>query len=154
MSERTTADGEVRVPVGEQRVWDLLTDFEDFARSFLPRGTPDAAEVDVVVEVTARQAGGRPTQVSIGLSDPSSGTASTREVRCRYGETDVVWEILDPNGKGNVTSRFVLVPDDQATTVRNEVSLEVSMPIPDYMKRKGAEQLLDRNLAWLRDRLS
>lgn len=137
-TERTT------IMASPERCFEAATDFEQY-----PRWARDVKQASIV----ARDRDGRAVDVEYQVT--AMGRSTTYTLRYFYG-TDplrLAWRLQ----RGDATSRldgeytFVPVPGETDTTdVSYQLAVELSIPLPGFVKRRAESRIMNTALAELK----
>lgn len=143
MPEQTT--GSIEIEAGPAEIMEAIRDFESY---------PDWAGVRSA-RVEGRDDRGRPTAVAFELSVPVLGDASYTLIY-EYGDDDlrISWTTREASGavKG-VEGGYDLEPLDGDTRVTYRLSVELGVPVPGFLKRRGDREVAKRALEGLKRRV-
>jgi ribosome-associated toxin RatA of RatAB toxin-antitoxin module len=111
---------------------------------------PEWAEGVLETEVLARDDQDRPDRARFRLD------AKVAEVRYtlqyRYTEDTVSWTLLEGDTISQLDGRYELTPDGDGTSVRYDLEADVDMPLPGFLKKRAAKQILEQGLEGLKRR--
>ncbi|HYZ98850.1 MAG TPA: SRPBCC family protein [Acidimicrobiales bacterium] len=144
MSDETTQQMVIRA--SQQRVWDVLTDFDDY-----PSWAHDLKSVSVV----AHDEEGRARDVAFRAA--AMGRSTSYVLRYDYGQAPRVlaWQLIEGDITrkldGSYELRSLDEGDDTEVTYHLEVDLRV--PLPGFVKRRAAARIVHTALDRLRSHL-
>jgi hypothetical protein len=103
------------------------------------------------VEVLERDEAGRPSKSRqvvkiVGVSDE-------QVLAYTVHDDGVSWTLVSPEQQRTQNARYTLTPDGDATRVRFELTVDLLMPLPGFLIRKGAKGLMDTATEGLRKRV-
>jgi len=140
-SEQTTINATV------QRCFATLTDFANY-----PAWAGDLKQAEVV----ERDDEGRATVVEFRAA--AMGRSTTYRLRYDYTDapTRLAWRLESGDLQRELDGTYVLNPDEDdpaATKVDYEVSIDLIVPIPGFVKRRAEARILKTALAELKARV-
>ena len=133
----------VTIAASQRTVFDTITDLDAY---------PTWAEGVEEAEVLETDGDGRPSRARFRVD------AKVVEVRYTlaydYDGTDVVsWTLIEGETITQLDGRYVLEPRDEGTThVTYDLEADVDIPLPGFMKKRAAKQILDTGLKGLKRR--
>lgn len=104
------------------------------------------------VEVLDRDDQGRPRDAKF---DVDARVAQVDYV-LRYdydGDADVQWSLLSGEVLSQLDGRYVLVDQDGSTHVTYALEVDITMPVPGFLKKRAARTILDTGLRGLKSRV-
>ena len=137
-----TESREVVIEATPDEIMDVLFDLES-----LPEWSSVHREVDVL-ERDDRGHPRRSRQVVklVGVSDE-------QELAYTVHEDGVSWSLINAKQQRAQEGRYTLTPEGDATRVRFELTVDLLMPVPGFLVRKGAKSLMDTATKGLRKRV-
>lgn len=103
------------------------------------------------IEILERDAEGRPSKARqvvkiVGVSDE-------QVLEYTFEDDGVSWTLVSSNQQRAQRGRYTLTPQgDSSTLVRFELTVDLLMPLPGFLIRKGAQGLMDTATKGLRKR--
>jgi len=103
------------------------------------------------IEVLERDAAGRPSRARqvvkiVGVSDE-------QVLEYTFEDDGVSWTLVSSNQQRAQSGRYTLTPQgDSSTLVRFDLTVDLLMPLPGFLIRKGAQGLMDTATKGLRKR--
>lgn len=144
MSDETTQQMVIRA--SRQRVWDVLTDFDDY-----PSWAHDLKSVDVV----DRDEEGRARHVAFRAA--AMGRSTSYVLRYDYGRApDVLaWRLIEGDITRKLDGSYELRPldDSDDTEVTYHLEVDLRIPLPGFVKRRAAARIVHTALDELRSHL-
>jgi len=137
-----TESREVVIEAAPAEVMDVLFDLESL---------PDWSSVHHTVDILERDDQGRPSKSRqvvklIGFSE--------EQVLCYTVHDDgVSWTLESGNQQRAQEGRYTLTPDGDSTRVRFDLTVDLVMPVPGFLVRRGARSLMDTATKGLRKRV-
>jgi len=130
-----------------QRVWEVLTGFEDY-----PRWAEDLKSVEVV----ERDAEGRAHEVEFRAA--AMGRSTTYRLRYDYAKAPEVlaWRLVRGDITRKLDGRYELHPvagDPDRTEVVYHLEVDLMVPLPGFVKRRAEGRIVNTALRDLRDHL-
>jgi hypothetical protein len=103
------------------------------------------------VEVLERDEAGRPSKSRqvvkiVGVSDE-------QVLAYTVHDDGVSWTLVSSKQQQTQNARYTLTPDGDATRVRFELTVDLLVPLPGFLIRKGAKGLMDTATEGLRKRV-
>ena len=140
MGERVSDDITIQAPSGV--VWETINDLEAY---------PDWAEGMEDVEVLETDDAGRPTKAAFHVD------AKVFEVRYTlayaYQEDAVTWSLVEGEQITQLDGEYKVTPKGDSTThVRYTLEADFTIPVPGFLKKRGAKRILDTGLKGLKKR--
>jgi uncharacterized membrane protein len=141
------AKEQVRIEAPVQRCFDTLVDFEAY---------PDWAGDLKQVAVVERDAGGRPTVVEFRAA--AMGRSTTYQLGYDYtgAPNRLAWQLVSGDLPRELDGAYELVEaadDPSATEVSYEISVDLIVPIPGFVKRRAEAKILKTALIELKARV-
>jgi uncharacterized membrane protein len=130
-----------------QRIWDVLTDFDDY-----PAWAEDLKSVSVV----ERDAEGRPRDVAYRAA--AMGRSTSYTLRYDYADAPRVlaWKLVE----GDITRKLdgsyelhAIEGDPDRTEVVYHLEVDLVVPLPGFVKRRAEGRIVNTALRELRDHL-
>jgi ribosome-associated toxin RatA of RatAB toxin-antitoxin module len=138
------AEGSTEVFATPAEVMAVVADFEAY---------PDWVGNLEQVEVLARDRRGRGTRVAFRLRTPLGEQAYTLAYRYQAGDAGVSWTYVEGTLE-DLSGSYILEPTDDATTrVTYRLAVEPGIPIPGFLKRQAARQIVRSALSDLKHRV-
>lgn len=136
VSDSTTIDA------SQQVVFDAITDVAAYA---------DWAEGVEEAEVLETDDEGRPAKARFRVD--AKVVEVTYTLAYRYDGTDLVaWELVEGDTISQLDGEYILQDRDGATHVTYSLEVDVDIPLPGFMKKRAAKQILDTGLSGLKKR--
>jgi ribosome-associated toxin RatA of RatAB toxin-antitoxin module len=139
VGERVNETTTIAAPEGT--VLDVITDLGAY---------PDWAEGVLEAETLTRDDQGRPSTARFRVD------AKVAEVRYtlqyQYGEHDVSWTLIEGETISQLDGRYGLTPQGEHTEVRYDLEADVDIPLPGFLKKRAAKQILEQGLRGLKVR--
>ncbi len=137
-----TESREVLIEATPDEVMDVLFDLESL---------PEWSSVHQTVDILERDGQGRPMKSRqivklIGFTE--------EQVLCYTVHDDgVSWTLESANQQRAQEGRYTLTPDGGSTRVRFDLTLDLLMPVPGFLVRRGTKSLMDTATKGLRKRV-
>jgi ribosome-associated toxin RatA of RatAB toxin-antitoxin module len=142
MGEHAAGDTEVYATPAE--VMAVVADFEAY-----PEWVASLEEV----EVLARDRRGRGTRVAFRLGTPWGEQAYTLAYRYQPGDAGMSWTYVEGTLQ-DLAGSYALEPaDDGATRVTYQLEVELGIPVPGFLMRQAAKQIVRSALSDLKRRV-
>ncbi len=137
-----TESREVVIEATPDEVMDVLFDLESLA---------EWSSVHRKVDVLERDDQGHPRRSRqvvklVGVSDE-------QELAYTVHDDGVSWSLINAKQQRAQEGRYTLTPEGDATRVRFELTVDLLMPVPGFLVRKGAKSLMDTATKGLRQRV-
>lgn len=140
MGERVSDDVTIRATADE--VMDVVLDLEAY---------PEWAEGMKQVQVTERDDQGRPVLARFVVD------ARVAEVdyvlRYDHSGDDLTWVLEQGEVLRQLDGRYHLVEHDGVTDVAYSLEVDITLPVPGFLKKRAAKTILDTSLRGLKDRV-
>ena len=133
---------EVVIDATPDEILDVLFDLESL---------PEWSSVHRKVEILERDDQGHPSRSKqvvklVGVSDE-------QELAYTVHDDGVSWTLISAKQQRAQEGRYTLSPEGDSTRVRFELTVDLLMPVPGFLVKKGAKSLLDTATKGLRDRV-
>jgi ribosome-associated toxin RatA of RatAB toxin-antitoxin module len=135
VSETTT------IAAPEATVLEVITDLDAY---------PEWAEGMLEAETLTRDDEGRPATARFRVDAKVAEVRYTLEYR--YAEHTVSWTLLEGETISQLDGRYELTPGGDRTEVRYDLEADVDMPLPGFLKKRAAKQILEQGLSGLKRR--
>lgn len=137
-----TESREVVIEATPDEVMDVLFDLESLT---------EWSSVHRKVDVLERDDQGHPRRSRqvvklVGVSDE-------QELAYTVHDDGVSWSLINAKQQRAQKGRYTLTPEGDATRVRFELTVDLLMPVPGFLVRKGAKSLMDTATKGLRQRV-
>jgi uncharacterized membrane protein len=138
MGERVTDDISIAAPI--DTVWNVITDLDAY-----PRWAEGVLETRV--ESTTNE--GYPDRARFRVD---ARIAEVRYVlQYQYEGYDISWELVEGETISQLDGAYQLWEEDEAGTgVRYTLEADVDMPVPGFLKKRAARQILEQGLRGLK----
>ena len=138
------AEGTTEVFATPSEVMAVVADFEAY---------PDWVGNLEEVEVLARDRRGRGTRVAFRLRTPMGDQAYTLAYRYQPEDAGVAWTYVEGT-LDDLAGSYILEPaDDGATMVTYQLEVELGIPVPGFLMRQAAKQIVRSALSDLKRRV-
>lgn len=139
MGEKVSDSTTVKAPVDV--VMDVINDLEAY---------PSWAEGVEKVEILERDAEGRPAKASFEIDAKVLQVSYT--LAYTYGDNEVSWVLVEGDQLRQLDGSYVAVPQGDSTHLTYSLEADIDLPLPGFMKKRGAKQILDTGLSGVRKR--
>ena len=137
MGERVTDDISIAAPI--DTVWNVITDLDAY-----PRWAEGVLETQV--ESTTDE--GYPDRARFRVD---ARIAEVRYVlQYRYEGYDISWELIEGETISQLDGAYELWEDEVGTGVRYTLEADIDMPVPGFLKKRAARQILEQGLRGLK----
>lgn len=142
MGEET--EGTVVIDADPAEVMGVIADFEAY---------PEWADVQRA-EILKRDSRGRGTEVAYHVSMMGISASYTLSYRYRPGISGVSWTTTEAEGAvKDIQGEYMLEDADGKTQVTFSLAVDLAIPVPGFMRRKGARRLVETALLGLKRRV-
>lgn len=125
----------------DETVLDVITDLDAY---------PEWAEGILEAETLTRDAEGRPDTARFRVDAKVAEVTYT--LRYAYAPGSVSWSLLEGETISQLDGSYELSPDGAGTKVRYDLEADVDLPLPGFLKKRAAKQILDQGLRGLKRR--
>jgi ribosome-associated toxin RatA of RatAB toxin-antitoxin module len=137
-----TETREVVVEATPDEIMDVLFDLESL---------PEWSSAHQKVEILERDEQGRPSKSRqvvkiVGVSDE-------QVLDYTVYDDGVGWTLVSAKQQRGQEARYTLTPEGDSTRVRFELMVDLTVPVPGFLVRKGAKGLMDTATEGLRKRV-
>jgi uncharacterized membrane protein len=137
-----TETREVVIDATPDEIMDVLFDLESL---------PEWSSVHRKIEILERDDDGHPSRSKqvvklVGVSDE-------QELAYTVHDDGVSWTLISAKQQRAQEGRYTLSPEGDSTRVRFDLTVDLLMPVPGFLVKKGAQSLLDTATKGLRDRV-
>ena len=137
-----TETREVVIDATPDEILDVLLNLESL---------PEWSSVHRKIEILERDDQGHPSRSKqvvklVGVSDE-------QELAYTVHDDGVSWTLISAKQQRAQEGRYTLSPEGDSTRVRFELTVDLLMPVPGFLVKKGAKSLLDTATKGLRDRV-
>ncbi|MEX0836434.1 MAG: SRPBCC family protein [Nitriliruptor sp.] len=139
MGQRVSETTTIAAPAAT--ILEVITDLESY---------PEWAEGMLETEVLSRDDQGRPAEARFRVDAKVAEIAYT--LRYSYDADSVSWTLLEGETISQLDGRYELRPTDATTEVRYDLEADVDMPLPGFLKKRAAKQILEQGLEGLKRR--
>jgi len=137
-----TESREVVIEATPDEIMDVLFDLESL---------PEWSSVHRQVEILERDDPGHPSKSRqvvkiVGVSDEQVLAYSVHD-------DGVSWTLLSAHQQRAQEGRYTLTPEGDSTRVRFDLTVDLSVPVPGFLIKRGSKGLLETATQGLRDRV-
>lgn len=137
-------EGTIIIDADPAEVMGVIADFEAY---------PDWSDVDRV-EVLARDRRGRGIEVSYDVSMLGMSASYTLSYKYRPGNSGVSWTTTRAEGAvKDVRGEYVIEVVDGTSRVTYRLAVDLAIPVPGFMRRKGSRRVVETALLGLKRRV-
>jgi len=137
-----TESREVVIEATPDEILDVLFDIETL---------PDWSSVHKKVEVLERDEQGHPLKSRQVVK--LVGFTEEQVLAYTVHDDGVSWTLVEAKQQKAQDGRYTLTPDGDATRVRFDLMVDLTMPVPGFFVRQGAKALMDTATKGLRKRV-
>jgi uncharacterized membrane protein len=139
MGERVTDDISIAAPI--DTVWNVITDLDAY---------PQWAEGILETQIESTTHEGYPDRARFRVD---ARIAEVRYVlQYRYEDYDISWQLVEGETISQLDGAYQLWEDDAGTGVSYTLEVDVDMPVPGFLKKRAARQILEQGLRGLKRR--
>lgn len=140
MGERV--EDRITVEAAADDVWNVITDLEAY---------PEWADGMQATEVLTTDEQGWPQTARFRVD--AKVAEVTYVLRYRYDGDDVHWVLEEGDMLSQLDGSYVLTRVDDATTeVHYRLEVDLDLPLPGFLKKRAAKQIMDTGLRTLKSR--
>lgn len=139
MGERVSDETVVGAP--PEAVWAVITDLEAY---------PEWMEGVQEVEVLERDGDGRPLRARFVVDARIMVVRYT--LAYTWEDDAVTWSLEEGEQLTQLDGAYRVTTDGEGSRVRYTLEADVEMPVPDFLKRRTAKQILESGLRGLKRR--
>ncbi|BCI88140.1 hypothetical protein LAUMK7_03285 [Mycobacterium kansasii] len=137
-----TESRELVIEATPKEILDVLFDLESL---------PQWSSIHRKVEILERDDQGRPTKSRqevrvVGIGDEQVLDYSVHD-------DGVSWTLVSAKQQRRQQGRYTLTPDGDSTRVRFDLTVDLLVPLPGFVVRRGAKGVMDTATRGLRDRV-
>ena len=142
VAEETEAT--INIDADPAEVMGVIADFEAY---------PDWSDVDQV-EVLARDRRGRGIEVSYEVSMLGMSASYSLSYKYRPGNSGVSWTTARAEGAvKDIRGEYVIEDEDGKSRVTYRLAVDLGIPVPGFMRRKGSRRVVETALLGLKRRV-
>jgi len=141
MGEKATDTIEIDASV--ERIREVILDLETY---------PEWADGVTSIEVTDRDEQGRPRDAVFHVDARVFQTTYT----LRYDLSDtqaITWKLIDGRDLRQLDGSYTFEKTDRGVRVIYSLEVDVALPLPGFLKKRGAKHILDQGLRGLQARV-
>jgi carbon monoxide dehydrogenase subunit G len=137
-------EGTISIDADPAEVMGVIADFEAY---------PDWSDVDRV-EVLARDRRGRGTEVAYDVNLMGISASYTLAYKYRPGNSGVSWTTSRAEGAvKDIRGEYRIEDEDGKTRVTYRLAVDLAIPVPGLMRRRGARRVVETALLGLKQRV-
>lgn len=137
MGERVS--DEITMGAAPEVVWRVITDFEDY---------PNWAEGMERAEVLERDEQGRPTRARFEVD--AKVFQVTYTLAYTHDDEALTWTLVEGDKLTQLDGEYRVTPEGEGCRVRYTLEADFDMPLPAFLKKRGAKRILDTGLKELK----
>lgn len=137
-----TETREVVIDATPDEILDVLFDLESL---------PEWSSVHRKIEILERDDEGHPKRSKQVVK--LVGVTDEQELVYTVHNDGVSWTLISAKQQRAQEGRYTLSPEGDSTRVRFDLTVDLLMPVPGFLVKKGAKSLLDTATKGLRDRV-
>ncbi|MBW3619768.1 MAG: SRPBCC family protein [Actinobacteria bacterium] len=130
-----------RIAAAPDTILDVITDIEAY---------PQWAEGVQSAEVLETDTQGRPARARFEVD--AKVVEVTYTLTYTYTDNRVSWTLVEGEPLNQLDGSYTLAPSGAETDVTYELEADVDIPLPGFMKKRAAKQILDQGLRGLKQR--
>lgn len=131
----------VTISASADTVLAVITELEDY---------PEWADGVKQVVVQSRDDEGRPAQAAFDVDAKVADVSYTLDYT--YAPDTVSWKLAEGDVISQLDGSYVLSSEGDQTVVVYSLEVDISIPMPGFMKKRAAKQILDTGLKGLKVR--
>lgn len=139
MGERVSDTTTIAAPA--DTVFEVITDLAAY---------PDWADGILEAEVLDTDAEGRPDRARFRVDAKVAEVTYT--LRYTYDGHDMRWELVEGETISQLDGSYALDDQGERTEVTYRLEVDVDLPLPGFLKKRAAKQILDQGLKGLKRR--
>lgn len=139
MGQRVSETTTIAAP--SDTVLDVITELETY---------PQWAEGVLETEVLDRDPTGRPAQARFRVDAKVAEVSYV--IAYTYTADTVSWTLVEGETISQLDGRYELSPSGEQTQVRYDLEADVDLPLPGFLKKRAAKQILEQGLDGLKRR--
>src|SRR5918996_1099201 len=137
-------EGTIIIDADPAEVMGVIADFEAY---------PDWSDVDRV-EILARDRQGRGIEVAYDVSVLGMSSSYTLSYKYGSGNSGVSWTTIRAEGAvKDIRGEYVLDDEDGKSRVTCRLDVDLAIPVPGFMRRKGSRRVVETALLGLKRRV-
>lgn len=141
MAERASEERLIDAPA--DRIMEVIIDYGSY---------PEWAENVREVEVRATDDQGRATEVWYRVD--ARVMEITYSLAYQYpDEHRLTWTLLEADQLNALEGEYLLEPVDHATRVRYTLEVDLAIPVPGFLRKRAAKQIMETSLGELKNRV-
>ncbi len=133
---------EIVIEATPDEIMDVLFDIESL---------PEWSSAHQKVEVLERDDQGRPTRSRQIVK--IAGISEEQVLAYSVHDDGVSWTLVSAKQQRAQDARYTLIPDGDATRLRFELSVDLTVPLPGFLIKRGTKGLMDTATKGLRKRV-
>ncbi|BBX47124.1 SRPBCC family protein [Mycobacterium cookii] len=137
-----TESREVLIEATPQQIMDVLLDLDSL---------PSWSSSHKKVEVIERDEQGRPTKSKQIVK--VAGISDEQELDYTVHDDGVSWTLAKSKQQRGQQGRYTFTPDGDATRVRFELTVDLAVPVPGFLVKRGAKGLMETATTGLREQV-
>lgn len=140
MGERVS--DEITVDAPPEVIWEVITDLAAY---------PEWAEGVQRVEIRRTDDEGRPTEATFEVD--ARVAQLTYTLAYEYGPDRMAWTLVEADRLRQLDGEYVLEPlADGTTRLRYSLEVDLTIPVPGFLKKRAAKVILDTGLRGVKQR--
>ncbi|MCV6976073.1 SRPBCC family protein [Mycobacterium bourgelatii] len=137
-----TESRDIVIEATPEEILDVLFDLESL---------PEWSSTHRKIEILERDEDGRPTKSRQVVK--VAGVSDEQVLAYSVHEDGVSWELVSAKQQRAQTARYTLTPDGDSTRVHFTLTVDLSVPLPGFLIKRGAKGLMDTATNALRKRV-
>lgn len=129
-----TASETITIAAPATRVWEIIADIERY-----PEWVDDVTEARVV----ERDDEGRPLNVEFRASALGRSTHYTLRYDYSAAPDELRWTMVSGDIQRSIDGAYILTAAGESTDVRYDLSIELVVPLPGFVKRRAERRILN-----------
>lgn len=137
-----TESREIVIEATPDEIMDVLFDLESL---------PEWSSAHRKIEILERDDQGRPTKSRQVVK--VSGVSDEQVLDYSVYDDGVGWKLVSAKQQRAQEARYTLTPDGDSTRVHFQLTVELSVPVPGFLIKRGAKSLMETATDGLRKRV-
>lgn len=142
MAESASQERLIQAPSDE--IMEVIVDYESY---------PDWAENIREVEVRETDEQGRATRVWYRV-DARVMEITYTLAYTYHDEHRLTWTLVEADQLNALEGEYLLEPEGEATRVRYSLEVDLAIPVPGFLKKRAAKQIMETSLGELERRVA
>lgn len=142
MADQT--QGSIEINADPRAIMDVIEDFEAY---------PEWASQIKTVDIRERDGENRGSKVYYAVANGPMKADYTLQYTYKPDDAGVSWKFLEGNGLRDLEGDYTLEPSGEKTKVTYKAKVDITIPMPGFIKRKMEGVVIDTALKGLKKRV-